>query len=85
MSESSSQCRHLLRATIGMLEAGKSQGEVARTLGKTTRTINNWWKRHKLNVSLQDKPRSYFQISRDKAPINKKYSKEANSTGPPDF
>ena len=59
MSESSSQCPHLLRASaIGMLEAGKSQGEVARTLGKTTRTINNWWKRHKLNVSLQDKPRS---------------------------
>ena len=59
MSESSSQCPHLLRArAIGMLEAGKSQGEVARTLGKTTRTINNWWKRHKLNVSLQDNPRS---------------------------
>ena len=59
MSESSSQCPHLLRArAIGMLEAGKSQGEVSRTLGKITRTINNWWKRLKLKVSLQDKPRS---------------------------
>ena len=59
MSESSSQCLHLLRArAMDMLEVGKSMEEVARTLGKTTRTINNWWKRYKLNVSLQDKPRS---------------------------
>ena len=41
-----------------MLEAGKPHGDVAKALGKTTRTISNWWRRHKSGLSLEDKPRS---------------------------
>ena len=43
---------------IAMLEAGITQKDVARRLGKTIKTVNNWWRRNKCGESLVDKPRS---------------------------
>ena len=43
---------------ITMLEAGFTQKKVARQLGKTLKTVNNWWRRSKRGKSLDDKPRS---------------------------
>ena len=43
---------------IAMLEAGITQKDVARRLGKTIKTVNNWWRRNKCGESLIDKPRS---------------------------
>ena len=41
-----------------MLEAGITQKNVAKRLGKTINTVNNWWRRNKRGESLDDKPRS---------------------------
>ena len=43
---------------IAMLEAGITQKNVAKRLGKTINTVNNWWRRNKRGESLDDKPRS---------------------------
>jgi len=43
---------------VGMVEAGKSQREVARILGVHPASVNRWWKRHKAGESLQSKARS---------------------------
>ena len=43
---------------IGMLEAGRNQGDVAKCLSLNRRTVNKWWGRFVKGQSLEDRPRS---------------------------
>ena len=84
MSESLHSSQNLFRAkAIGMLEAGVTQKQVSQALGKTTRTISNWWRRNKLDQSLSDKPRSGRPLSLTrtaKIVISKSVGKRHQST-----
>ena len=85
MSNISNPGLNILRfKAITMLEAGFTQKKVARQLGKTLKTVNNWWRRSKRGKSLDDKPRSgrpssitsgkncHFQICWEKTPVHQK-------------
>lgn len=43
---------------IGMIEAGRTQGEVAKCMSLSRRTVNKWWRRFVTGQSLGDRPRS---------------------------
>ena len=43
---------------VGMLEAGKSQKEVARAVGVSIRTIKRWWRQYRTTGGIQKKKSS---------------------------